>query len=44
MLNMAAQDTIESMRAARAKHDEAADKDTAAFAIGRVKRSSALEK
>ena len=41
VLNLAAHDTIESMRGARAKHDEAKCKSAAAFAAGRVARSIA---
>ena len=40
VLNLAAQNVIESMRASRAKYDEAATKDAAAFAVGRASRSS----
>ena len=39
---LAAQDAIESMRAARAKYGESASKETAAFAAGRVERYSSL--
>ena len=44
VLNLAAQNVIESMRAARAKHEKSVDKEAAAFAVDRAKRSSALVK
>ena len=43
VLNLAAHDIIETMRAGRAKHDEPAGKEAAAFAVDRRERSSAAK-
>ena len=39
VLNQAAADTIESMRAARAKHDSPPTAEVAAFSAGRLERA-----